>query len=545
MHNDRLIEYAGGGDLDYAGVYKDLGEEGKNLRERNIKNRDFGTNEIHKPLAKYGKFKPWQLNATSYYFDKLIREKNTQQTIEEIENNNWDINLRFPELGKNLLDKAAYLNNTSILEYLIDRGGDSSRSMQQCMSRGFYHKEAIELLVKKGVSIDAFDHWGNTPLCIQMKSYIRGVVNLERYMKSDLQRVEKTKENIAKAKEKINYYLALGANPKRLNKDGSDYKAILRKQWNETFLEQNNIFRKVEELIFTSEPKEILKGKIERCYKSPLREYLVSLIKPAIKLVKTENASHENCNSKIGGLPKLGKNENWPRSKTTGKLLLFLLQIDLKELNKFDSEQLFPKKGMLNFYFAPDDWNDGLVKFYEEEEVLVTAELPEEFKREEQRKKLPFWKKIFTKSSDFQIYKEFKIKFEVDYQIPHFDSIHSELFEREHSSRVFDYYIDDHEVEKQFLDIDWDGKHHLLGYYFPVQEAKYELSNAEKGYLHRPSGTIKDLKEALDWIVLLQLVSDRKANMNWVDAGNLFFFINKADLADSNFSKTIAFLDTT
>jgi uncharacterized protein YwqG len=40
-----------------------------------------------------------------------------------------------------------------------------------------------------------------------------------------------------------------------------------------------------------------------------------------------------------------------------------------------------------------------------------------------------------------------------------------------------------------------------------------------------------------DWLLLLQLDSDDDADMMWGDAGRLYFWINKNDLARRDFSK--------
>jgi hypothetical protein len=141
IHKDRLIGFSGIGDMGYECIYKDLGLDEKKVYEEMFEKRHFGENMVHKPLEKYGKFKPWQLNSTSDYFGKLLRERNNEKIINEIESNQWDINLRFPMLNKNLVDIAAFSNNVEILKYLIERGGDFSNSILQCINYGSFHAD--------------------------------------------------------------------------------------------------------------------------------------------------------------------------------------------------------------------------------------------------------------------------------------------------------------------------------------------------------------------------------------------------------------------
>lgn len=132
LHKEDLIGFTGMGEMDYECIYKDLGLDEKRFHEEMLD----GENIVHKPLEKFGKFKPWQLNSTEDYFGKLLRERKNQQLIDEIETNKWDINLRFPLLNKNLVDIAAYSNNIEILDYLIKTGGDYSNSILQCINYG-------------------------------------------------------------------------------------------------------------------------------------------------------------------------------------------------------------------------------------------------------------------------------------------------------------------------------------------------------------------------------------------------------------------------
>ena len=254
MHQDKLIDYNQIGEDCYGGIYKDLGEEGTKFRDFNINHQNFGEDKIHKPIPKYGKFKPWQLNTTGEYFDTLLRQRNNQKLIEELESSSWNVNLRFPHLQKNLLDKAAYKNNVEIIEYLVKRGADSSQTLDQAIHKGFFYKETVKCLVDNGVSINSLSAWGMTPLCHEIKNYVWYLNGLRNYKEGDL-RIERANKEIKDSKEKIRFYLSLGANHTNLDKEGRDYKSFLINGWNKEFLDKNDVISKVEELLFPDKPQ--------------------------------------------------------------------------------------------------------------------------------------------------------------------------------------------------------------------------------------------------------------------------------------------------
>ena len=53
------------------------------------------------------------------------------------------------------------------------------------------------------------------------------------------------------------------------------------------------------------------------------------------------------------------------------------------------------------------------------------------------------------------------------------------------------------------------------------------------------------IKEGLKWKLLLQIDSDKKTDMSWVDWGKILFFIQEDDLLNESFENLIVQLDTT
>jgi len=57
--------------------------------------------------------------------------------------------------------------------------------------------------------------------------------------------------------------------------------------------------------------------------------------------------------SKFGGRADLPADFNWPSNK--GRLLDFLLQINLADVHPFESQQLLPATGLLTFFYDLND----------------------------------------------------------------------------------------------------------------------------------------------------------------------------------------------
>lgn len=247
MHKNILIGFSGIGDMGYECIYKDLGLDEAKAYESLRESREFGSNIVHTPIEKYGKFKPWQLNSTEEYFSKLLRNKENLKLKDEIESNNWNINIRFNVTEKNLVDIATYANNSEMIDYLIDKGGDFSRSMLQCTDIYSIKKDAIETLIKNGASIDILGYWGVTPLHNAILNYA-GLL-AEKKSSENLDIETEALKKLDNAKEIVSYYLSLGANPEKLDGEDSDYKKILRNRWSSEYLKMHLIEDHISELI--------------------------------------------------------------------------------------------------------------------------------------------------------------------------------------------------------------------------------------------------------------------------------------------------------
>jgi len=288
--------------------------------------------------------------------------------------------------------------------------------------------------------------------------------------------------------------------------------------------------------------KEILTQRIQNGIAKPFSTELIKLIKPAIRIISQEDQLTQKSLSKFGGIPLMKKEEEWLRAKKGNNPYVFLLQLDLEEIKPYNIGQQLPEKGILSFWFNLDTWDDGKVIYYPNAEALIKADLPPELKEEEERKKLPIWKRIFTKKSEFRLFPECQLKFEIEYHAPSWDSLQIKLFHIRNNTKPIDLEIDEKYIDEYCCENRSD--HHLFGYYVGLQESIYELMKITKGRF--PTKLSEELiKKGLNWSLLMQIDSDKTTEMNWVDWGKILFFIQEEDLKKEDFDNIIAQLDTT
>lgn len=288
--------------------------------------------------------------------------------------------------------------------------------------------------------------------------------------------------------------------------------------------------------------KDILTQRIKNGISKPFSDEFIKLIKPAIRIIPNENQSNPKSLSKFGGIPLIEKGKDWIRNQINNKPYAFLLQLDLEEIQSYDIENRLPKKGILSIWFNLDYWDDGKVIYYQNKTELVKAKVPVELKEDEKRKKLPIWKRIFTKRNEFKLFPERFVNFEIEYHAPSWDSLQIKLFQLQSNTKPTDLEIDEKYIDDYCPD--YKSEHHLLGYYVGLQESIYELMETTNERFPKKI-TEELIKEGLKWKLLLQIDSDKKTEMSWADWGKILFFIKEDDLENENFENIIVQLDTT
>ena len=245
--------------------------------------------------------------------------------------------------------------------------------------------------------------------------------------------------------------------------------------------------------------------------------------------------------SKIGGKPDLPKDFQWfyykgedYKKRTENRPLSFLMQINCKEVHKYDKESLLPEKGMLYFFyelftmtwgFSLQDRGSAKVFYYDGEiEDLVPADFPEDMEED-------------------CIIPESKINFESmnDYPIDFLD-----YYDPDNSDEEMDRKEKEFEKELEELGYKTDTTK-LLGHPELIQgEYWEECEGVARKNIYYGSAPIKYgsdevkkfIKEnAKDWILLMQIseLEIGDYGLYFGDSGKIYFNIRKEDLKNKNF----------
>jgi len=256
LHKNKLTGFSTKESVGYECIYKDSGFDKSKMFAQQLEQNLIGENEVHLPIPKYGKYKQWQWEATSNYFNELLRAKENEIIIQEIESKKWNINFKFYERGRNLVDAAASANNIEMLEYLIEKGGDHSNSILGCLNNGGRkNQDVIKYLISKGANIDQLGHNNTTALCEQLKFFIKSLVKMEQYRDKDQKPFEVWLKEYNKRKDIIEFYIEQGANPNKLDDKGLSFIDIVNRSWSKNILDKHNVLQQVENLLFSHKPK--------------------------------------------------------------------------------------------------------------------------------------------------------------------------------------------------------------------------------------------------------------------------------------------------
>lgn len=282
--------------------------------------------------------------------------------------------------------------------------------------------------------------------------------------------------------------------------------------------------------------KQELIEKINQQVLPQYRSSIIDFIKPAVTIIPNAPNALNSSASKFGGLPALPKSIPWPRNKRDNFPYTFLLQVNLQEIKL---ETALPSKGVLYFFLNLDAWDEGVVIYYEGSENLSPSKLPDEFLKS--NKKVYWWKRLLgTQHHSYQIFEPFDLTFQIDYHLPIRGSIQIDLLLKE-KNFPNDLFIDTDDAYVENFIAEQTPEHHLLGYYWAWQEPSYEVAGVDSIEIKT---NLEILKEANEWILLLQIDSDPKLNTMWADGGKVLFFIKKKHLACKDFSNIIIAVDT-
>lgn len=253
MHDGNLLGFNQQGEDVYDEIYNNLGDERYKFRDFNIAHQEFGKNQVHQPLPKYGKHKPWQILATEEHLENLIRSNKDEEFINEFKESKLDVNFRFPFNDRTLAEIAVTHKNITIINYLIKNGAIASNSLIKCTYRDSFNRDIINCLINNGISIDTITYQGMTSLGLEVKNFIWHIGSLTHYKKGD-SRIESTHTEIEKARDKIKFYIEAGANPNKIDNQGNDYKSILPNHHDQNQLEKHKAYIDLENIINPEKP---------------------------------------------------------------------------------------------------------------------------------------------------------------------------------------------------------------------------------------------------------------------------------------------------
>ncbi len=256
-----------------------------------------------------------------------------------------------------------------------------------------------------------------------------------------------------------------------------------------------------------------------------LGSILDQLILNSIRL--STNPSYETAiqpgQSKLGGLPDLPAGTAWPDMK--GTPMEFIAQIQLADARPLDSAGVLPAQGLLSFFYDSTqqtfgaDPNDraGLKVLYSEQPVS-------ELKRSDAPVSLPAQGRARVCSVGMS--DEVTLPLQPNLEI-------ASLQWSSDDQQRYDGAL------QQLTSAVKHPIHRLLGHPDTIQDdMRLECQLAANGVADPDSAPdrVKQLTAgANDWIVLLQVDSDPSVGMQWANAGMLYFWIRRQDLAAKRF----------
>lgn len=216
-------------------------------------------------------------------------------------------------------------------------------------------------------------------------------------------------------------------------------------------------------------------------------------------------------------------------SPPTNRPLDFLLQIDVADIRNLAAAAALPRDGLLTFFYDAENqpWGfdpahqDGFrVRLFDGNDLVS---------------RVPPSRALVRRG----------VKFSHGETLPHFGSrAHDELELAVHEDLLDAYSELVEDLERQGYG-ESHGLHRLFGHSANVQgDMQLEAQLVSNGlYCGDASGyedpRRKELEPgASEWVLLLQLDSDESADIMWGDAGMLYFWIRRSDLAARRFERT-------
>lgn len=278
--------------------------------------------------------------------------------------------------------------------------------------------------------------------------------------------------------------------------------------------------------------QEELKKLLKKWQLEEYEEIILAQSAETVALFPEAKADHEipKAACKIGGSPDLPVDFDWPYFKN--KPLRFVLQINLRELPVLD-QSVLPEQGLLSLFYCEEVWGfdiknkDGFkVCFFPSISGLERRKAP----IENAEKKVFFG--LFKPKDRAPEYKSAALKLRSFLSLPY-------------DPDKFSMPEDDAESYFEMLE-DMGNHHRLFGYAEPIQgpmelECQLVTNGISCGAaVNKNDPRVKELEAGqANWRLLLQLDSEcENSDMLWGDAGRLYLWIKKDDLAEGKFERS-------
>ena len=286
--------------------------------------------------------------------------------------------------------------------------------------------------------------------------------------------------------------------------------------------------------------KEKLIEYIQQSMHPAYQKATIDAMQPALKINYKLNEIPKTGYSKLGGYPDLPQDLNWPVDNKEIPYL-FLVQINLSEIQSYDLAYTIPENGIL-YFFAQTTSPYAFEVLYSDGNKLLIERKPLLKKVENKY----FWSFLFKPKNYFKVYPTSALSFEQSYTVPYYSSLYYSQLELEGKLRkVAEIIVDEHIYFETLFD-ESAIQHHLFGDYQVVQNERIEsdLEGYEFNFKKLTKKDLPAIKASRDWVLFLQLDADEALEFHFGDAGKISFFIKKQDLLKGDFSKMKGYWDT-
>ncbi|MGW2631598.1 YwqG family protein [Streptomyces chattanoogensis] len=276
-----------------------------------------------------------------------------------------------------------------------------------------------------------------------------------------------------------------------------------------------------------STPDDALHALAHKHLPEEVAERWIGLLRPSLRLEKDTGTGVGPVVGRLGGLPELPKDEEWPVWQGHGPLS-FIASLDCARLPSAALDIALPAEGTLLFFFFDGQLDDGL--------AAVAPHEPDSWAGARVRY-VPAGISVAERAAPEGVrpYPEVPLTARVEATAPYL--WHPVVY------REFAPMPDDHPLwHEDFQEALWDHtegtEHRIGGHAAPVQdEVETEVA---RGVLGSPPWDDPRLREeALRWVLLAQFDTDDDADMMWGDAGALYWLIRPEDLAQRRFDRAM------